>query len=195
MKNPFLTASFIILLLAGSFSTLQAQSKGSVTNFGNKWGWTGTNEAFVPQLVMYGNPSNFYNNPAKIDSDIQTFIVDHGFSGFHVSVYYRWFDLDEEDCTSISGSNPNIDVRTFDALESVSEPVQPGDIVELDPNKPRHYRKARDSSKLVAGVITTRPGFTLGNYSEKPQQLNVMTAEKGLRSIADDSLETHCYEV
>jgi hypothetical protein len=64
---------------------------------------------------------------------------------------------------------------------SVSEPVQPGDLVELDPNKPRHYRKARGSSKLVAGVITTRPGFTLGNNSEDPQQLNVMTAEKGLR--------------
>ena len=95
MKNPFLTASFIILLLAVSFSTLQAQSKGSITNFGNKWGWTGTNEAFVPQLAMYGTPANFHNNPAKIDSDIQTFIVDHGFNGFHVFVACKWFDLDE----------------------------------------------------------------------------------------------------
>lgn len=73
----------------------------------------------MPQLVMYGNPSNFYNNPAKIDSDIQTFIVGHGFNGFHVSVYCRWFDLDKEDCVSTVGSNPNIDPRTFDALEDL----------------------------------------------------------------------------
>ncbi len=119
MKNPFLTAFFIILQLAVCFSTLPAQSKGSVTNFGNKWGWTGTNEAFVPQLAMYGTPANFHNNPAKIDVAVQTFIVDHGFNGFHVSVACRWFDLDEPDCTSISGSAPNIDVRTFDALEDL----------------------------------------------------------------------------
>ncbi len=119
MKNPFLTAFFIILKLAVCLSTLPAQNKGSVTNFGSKWGWTGTNEAFVPQLAMYGTPANFHNNPAKIDSDIQTFIVDHGFNGFHVSVACRWFDLDEKDCTSISGSNPNIDIRTFDALEDL----------------------------------------------------------------------------
>ncbi|MFB3081001.1 MAG: hypothetical protein ACE1Y1_04425, partial [Nitrosomonadaceae bacterium] len=116
-KLTFILFSIIWQLI--SISESLGQGKGSLTNFGNKWGWTGTNEAFVPQLVMYGNPANFYNNPAKIDSDIQTFIVDHGFNGFHVSVYCRWFDLDKEDCTSISGSNPNIDVRTFDALEDL----------------------------------------------------------------------------
>ena len=119
VKNPFIPASFLILQLAVTFSTLQAQGKGSVINFGNKWGWTGTNEAFVPQLVMYGTPANFHNNSAKIDLAVQTFMVDHGFNGFHISVACRWFDLDEEDCTSINGSNPNIDVRTFDALEDL----------------------------------------------------------------------------
>ena len=28
-----------------------------------------------------------------------------------------------------------------------------------------HYRKARGSSNLIAGIITTEPGFTLGNKS------------------------------
>ena len=46
---------------------------------------------------------------------------------------------------------------------NVSEPVEFGDVVELDPNKPEHYRKTRGSSQLIAGVITTEPGFTLGN--------------------------------
>ena len=51
---------------------------------------------------------------------------------------------------------------------NVSEPVEPGDVVELDPANPWHYRKARSASKLVAGVITTKPGFTLGN---NPQEM------------------------
>ncbi|MCH7679489.1 PKD domain-containing protein, partial [candidate division KSB1 bacterium] len=110
---------FLVIWQLINISESPGQGKGSLTNFGNKWGWTGTGEAFVPQLVMYGNPSNFYNNPAKIDSDIQTFIVGHGFNGFHVSVYCRWFDLDKEDCVSTVGSNPNIDPRTFDALEDL----------------------------------------------------------------------------
>lgn len=46
---------------------------------------------------------------------------------------------------------------------NVSEPVEPGDVVELDPTKPTYYRKARGRSDLLAGVITTEPGFTLGN--------------------------------
>jgi hypothetical protein len=44
----------------------------------------------------------------------------------------------------------------------VSEPVQPGDLVEPDPQQPKHYRKARGGSS-VAGVISTKPGMTLNN--------------------------------
>ena len=49
---------------------------------------------------------------------------------------------------------------------NVSEPVEPGDVVELDPTNPRHYRKARGNSQLIAGVITTEPGFILGNSNQ-----------------------------
>ena len=49
---------------------------------------------------------------------------------------------------------------------NVSEKVESGDVVELDPNKPGYYRKARGNSQLIAGVITTNPGFTLGNRRE-----------------------------
>ena len=44
-----------------------------------------------------------------------------------------------------------------------SEPLEPGDVVEVDPHNPKHYRKARGPySPLVAGVISTAPGFVLG---------------------------------
>ncbi len=46
---------------------------------------------------------------------------------------------------------------------SVSEPVEPGDVVELDPNHPSYYRKARKPySALIGGVISTEPAFKLG---------------------------------
>jgi subtilisin family serine protease len=44
-----------------------------------------------------------------------------------------------------------------------SEPLEPGDVVELDPHNPKHYRKVREPySPWVAGVISTAPGFVLG---------------------------------
>lgn len=47
---------------------------------------------------------------------------------------------------------------------SVSERVEPGDVVELDPKCPHHYRKARGPcSNLVAGVVSSDPGFVLGS--------------------------------
>jgi hypothetical protein len=46
----------------------------------------------------------------------------------------------------------------------VSESVEPGDILELDPSRPGHYRKARSKcSTLVAGVVSTNPGVVLGS--------------------------------
>ena len=46
----------------------------------------------------------------------------------------------------------------------VSEPVEPGDVLELDPDNPGHYRKSRGPcSALVAGVVSTDPGFVLGS--------------------------------
>jgi hypothetical protein len=45
----------------------------------------------------------------------------------------------------------------------VSEPVDAGDVLELDPANPGAYRKSRGGcSQLVAGVVSTEPGLTLG---------------------------------
>jgi hypothetical protein len=44
------------------------------------------------------------------------------------------------------------------------EPLEPGDVVELDPHNPGHYRRSRSPySTLVAGVISAQPGFILGS--------------------------------
>jgi hypothetical protein len=47
---------------------------------------------------------------------------------------------------------------------AVSKLVEPGDVLELDPWNPGQYRKAvGPCSSLVAGVVSTEPGFALGS--------------------------------
>ena len=63
----------------------------------------------------------------------------------------------------------------------VSEPVEAGDVLELDPGNPGHYRKARGTcSNLVAGVVSTDPGFVLG--------ANPSTLDSGLWTDPDSAL-------
>lgn len=107
----------IVITCALAAHDAWGEPKGALTNFGNKWGWTGTDQAFVPQLVMYATPDRFHGQPDKIDADIRTFLGEHGFNGFHVWVACRWFDLDEVNCLNVEGTNPSFDRRTFDALE------------------------------------------------------------------------------
>ena len=94
-----------------------AKVTGFITNIGNRWAWGARDEVFVPQLVMYDDPSAYHNNPEKIDRDIQTFMVEHGFNGFHVPVLCRWLDIDQERYEGIDSADPNPDPRTFEALE------------------------------------------------------------------------------
>jgi hypothetical protein len=92
-------------------------AQGFVRNFGNKWGFEGSERATVPQYVMYGNPSAFFDKPSKIDADIAEFFDGHGFNGFHVpSVAGRWFDMTKSD-NAVDSSLLNPDPRTFRALE------------------------------------------------------------------------------
>ena len=49
----------------------------------------------------------------------------------------------------------------------VSEPVEPGDVVEIDPDRPRYYRRTQEPySSSVVGVISSTPAFTLANRPE-----------------------------
>jgi hypothetical protein len=105
---------------------------GFITNFGGKWGRLGTNEAFSPQLVMYCDPDTFYNKPQRIDADIREFFVGHGFNGFHIAAFCRWFDLDKTRSNEITAPDPNPDPRTFEAIELLIRKVHAaGGIVHI----------------------------------------------------------------
>ncbi len=93
------------------------QAHGFVKKFEEKWGWMGTEEAFVPQFAMYDDPSHYRDNPEKIEADIEMFFNQHGLNGFHTQVYCRWFDINQTKYDNIRDRDPNPDPRTFEALE------------------------------------------------------------------------------
>lgn len=105
---------------------------GFMTNYAGKWGRLGTNEAFVPQYVMYTDPDVFYRKPTRIDADIHEFFVGHGFNGFHIAVLCRWFDLDKTRSNEITADDPNPDPRTFEAIELLLQKVhKAGGVVHI----------------------------------------------------------------
>ena len=147
---------------------------GFVTNFGNKWGRTGTNEAFVPQFVMIGGPQTYYNNPAEIQTNIQTFLVEHGFNGVHTPVFCRWFVLEKPQCSRINEADPNPDLRTFEALESlITEVHATGGVVHIwmwgDDSRSQNPKRwgLNETADLrlqryIAARLGPLPGWTMG---------------------------------
>ncbi len=75
---------------------------GFMKSFGNKWGWEGTEEAFVPQYVMgkylraYLSEDSIVNI-RMVEEDIEEFVNGHGFTGFHFSVEGDWFKDENPD--------------------------------------------------------------------------------------------------
>jgi hypothetical protein len=54
---------------------------------------------------------------------------------------------------------------------TVSRPVEPGDVLELDPSSRRRYRKSEGAcSHLIVGVVSTQPGIALGASGVGPQE-------------------------
>ncbi len=98
-----------------------AHSRGFIMSVdGNRWGWSGqTGAVFVPQLVMGRDLPAYGTNPKKIDDDIKTWLIEHGFTGIHIAVLCRWFDFDQASSDKILKSDPNPDRRTFEVLENL----------------------------------------------------------------------------
>ncbi len=98
-----------------------SRKAGFVIAQGQKWARSATCEVFVPQFVMYRSVSYFAGRPDMIDADIETFLEGHGFTGFHVCMDCRWFDIERSRYDEISTPDPNPDARTFAALEMLIE--------------------------------------------------------------------------
>ena len=151
---------------------------GFVTGRGNKWarptGEHGALRAFVPQLLMYTAPKLFHGHPEKVDADIQTFLVEHGFNGFHVTGDCHWFDIDTQASNEIDSDDPNPDPRTFEALDMLITKVHAaGGMVHLWAwgDDARHWTPCRWGKngkvdqrlqRYIAARLGPLPGWTMG---------------------------------
>ena len=154
-------------------------ARGFVTSRENRWAWSGTGAVFVPQLVMYDAPPEFLDHPEKVERDIQTFLVDHGFNGFHVPVFCRWWDIYQEQYEGIASEDPNPDPRTFEALELLIQKVHAsGGMIHLwmwGDNDANHHQTPMKAGwggkngpvdqrlqRYLAARLGPIPGWTMG---------------------------------
>jgi len=120
--------------LHGQVGTVQVAFNGGVdgfhTAFGAKWGWTGSNRAFVPQLAMHPMRVDQWGDPAAVDQLVQTYVRDHGFNGLHVRMASAWYDHNNFDVRSVGqivndldGECPDPDVESFVRLKRLVDAV------------------------------------------------------------------------
>ncbi|MEM8863190.1 MAG: DUF5060 domain-containing protein, partial [Chloroflexota bacterium] len=105
--------------ISGNITIADSNASGFVVADGVKWSRSGSEQAFVPQYAMAAELDRFYNNSNKLTSDLDTFIGDHGFTGFHIRGYCHWFELGNDRCSNISAENRDPDIRTFEVVESI----------------------------------------------------------------------------
>ena len=151
-----------------------SKARGFLTRSGNKWAWQGADVAMVPQLVMYAELPEFAGKPEKIDRDIQTFLKEHGFNGFHVGVLARWLGFDHPSYDTIESSDPNPDPRTIEALELlITKTHQAGGMVHLWAwgDEQRHMspekwgingKVDRRLQRYIAARLGPLPGWSMG---------------------------------
>ncbi|MFP4173504.1 MAG: DUF5060 domain-containing protein [Candidatus Hydrogenedentota bacterium] len=89
-----------------------------------KWGWQGSGEVFIPQYVDGKDLDAFYDtdrdevDEAKIDRNIEEFVDEHGFTGFHLEGRAHWFNVGGD-----PGEELNPDPRTYRVLETIIRKV------------------------------------------------------------------------
>ncbi len=118
--------------LSGTIGISTSDALGFVVPNGDKWTRSGTGKAFVPQFVMFADPDIFHDDQPYVQAGVDNFIGDHGFTGFHLEVYCRWFDIDQDSCNNINEADPNPDMQTFEAIELlIAETYAAGGTVHL----------------------------------------------------------------
>ena len=151
--------------------------KGFVESNGSFWTRSANGQAFVPQFVMYGGPQYFRTNSGLIQTDINRYLDNgFGFTGYHVPVYCRWFDIDTARCSEVGNSNP--DPETFTALETLIQRVyESGGTVHLwawgDTGRQQNPTLLRSEGgingpadlrlqRYIAARLGPLPGWTMG---------------------------------
>ena len=88
-------AFFLAISLIVTSLTYAQKNRGEVGVKGNKFIWTNTGEAFVPNYLMMEMFANDLSEVTEenLNAFIKEFFVGHGFNGVHVPVMGEWFHI------------------------------------------------------------------------------------------------------
>lgn len=126
MEYKYMRILFYVLFIVIISSYLHKSDRGNITNYNQKFIWSKTGQAFVPNYVMIDMIANQRDEGKSndlslisendIDNFISTFFVEHGFNGIHVPVYGQWFHIGDN---MVKQSDSKIDQKTFDKLKMI----------------------------------------------------------------------------
>lgn len=166
--------------------------RGFVTNVDHQWTWSGSGQAFVPQLVMGSSIHLYHQAPERIEEDLNRWYAEHGFNGIHTGVEMRWYDIHrdrldadvhvgvdsprEERVFGPMEKNPNPDPRTFETLERlITASYEAGGMVHLwkwgDENRTMtpvglaggiNGEADKRLQRYIAARLAPLPGWTMG---------------------------------
>jgi outer membrane protein assembly factor BamB len=140
-------------------------------------GSNGMNVLF--KMVLTG--SYFYLDRIEVANSLSTdphFRVTQQGDIFSDGAYFCGLPDDPLEGTSCFNASMGADIAEY---VRVSEPVEAGEVVEMDPIHAGFYRKSRaPHSRLTGGVIATAPGMTLGGPKDKSQEVTALLALVGV---------------
>lgn len=125
----------ISTLCDSTITKSSSNDRGEVGTYKNKFIWTGTGQAFVPNFIMLDALTrNIIPHESKqfqeydynfiteenIDKFIDEFMYEHGFNGIHLPVFGQWFHIGDNIVTEMD-SIP--DPKTFDKLTMIIKKV------------------------------------------------------------------------
>lgn len=122
MKRTFLIPLLLIILFAISSLAFFSKDRGEVGIYNNKFIWTGTGQAFVPNYIMLDVLSGNLNEITEenLNEFIDEFIHGHGFTGVHVGVAGQWFHIGD---FKIARNDTVADMKTFEKLALIIDKV------------------------------------------------------------------------
>jgi hypothetical protein len=126
-----------------------------------------------------------HNKPAEIILHAYYTVTSEAL--FRIGVEGRVFSDGAFYCSSVGCFNAGNGADLAEGIES-SESVESGDVLEIDPHHPRHYRKTQNAySSFVAGVVPSRPGFILANHLGEE---NTMPESTRARSLVEERAQS-----
>jgi len=117
---------FFVVIILSVFSFKTKPGRGYITHSNQKYIWSKTGQAFVPNYVMIDMIANQREKGKsndlsliaenEMDAFIDKFFVEHGFNGIHIPVYGQWFHIGDN---KVKPNDIEIDHKTFDQLKMI----------------------------------------------------------------------------